>query len=293
MAPTSKKSARVVRISAAILISGLVSFVAIGFISPVLTVETASRTERSPYVAFQVASDADRIGEWMADFVSMETTLDRDHPVGNTSVLRMVSDRDTLEMRQEITEYEPGERFALTFESDMTVGTIEVQLIPVDGGTELFVRSRFEGSSWFWRSLFPLMASEIRATQQADYDRLADLIDEVPTPIEGDWAGIDADGNEQLFHFGDAGRLDWKASSAGEWFELDGLQFELERGTEPIHLDVAGFSGPPLEGMVLYGIVSFVGDDSLRLDLEAAPPGNPSARPGAFTESTVELRRVR
>lgn len=281
------------RLSAAIVIALAVSFVAIGFITPVLTIETASRTERSPYVAFHVASDADRIGEWMDGFVSMETLLDRDRPIGNTSVLRMVSGSDTLEMRQEVVEFEPGELFALSFESDMTGGTIEVQFIPIDGGTEVFVRSRFEGSTWFWRSLFPLMASEIRATQQADYDRLAALIDGTPTPIEGEWAGIDAEGNEQLFHFDAAGRLDWKASSGGEWFELNGLQYATEREGDPIHLDISGFNGPPLEGMVLYGIVSFVGDDSLRLDLDAAPPGNPSARPDSFTDSTVGLRRVR
>lgn len=293
MASFLSSSSRAIRIVAAFLIALAVAFVAIGFVNSSVTVETASSTDRSPYVAFQVLTDSNRLNEWMDGFVSMDSVLDRDTPVGNVSMLRMVSGKDTLEMRQEVIEFEPGERFVISFESDITSGTIDVQLIPVTGGTELFVRSRFEGSSWFWRSLFPLMKSEIRRTQQSDYDRLASLVDASPIPIEGNWAGVDAQGNEQLFRFSTGGRLDWRAASEGEWFELDGLQYVIDRSPVPAHIDLFGFSGPPLEGMVLFGIVDFISDDSLRLDLEPAPPGNSSARPGSFTESTVELRRVR
>jgi len=293
MASISSSARRTIRISSAFLIALVVAFVAIGFVNSNVTVETASKTNRSPYVAFQVLTDSNRLHEWMDGFVSLDSVVDRDTPVGNISVLRMVSGNDTLEMRQEVINFEPGERFAIEFESDMTSGSIDVQLIQVTGGTELFVRSRFEGSSWFWRSLFPLMKSEIRSTQQSDYDRLASLIDSSEISIEGDWAGVDAQGNEQLFRFLTGGRLDWRASSGGDWFELDGLQYDIDRTHEPAHIDLSGFSGPPLEGMVLFGIVDFVSDDSLRLDLEAAPPGQESARPGQFTDSAVDLRRVR
>lgn len=294
MSSHSSNTRRTVRIGAAVVIAALVVFVAIGFIIPVVTVETASLTDRSPYVAFDVLTDPDRIDDWLDGFVSMELQLDRDEAVGNTSLLRIRSGRDTLEMSQEVIEWEPGERFTISFVSDMTTGSIETQLIQVENGTELFVRSRFEGSSWLWRSIFPIMRSGIRSTQQADYDRLAALINSVPTPIEGDWAGVDAEGNEQLFSFGSQGRLDWRAASEGEWFELDGLQYEVYRDADPIHIDLSGFSGWPLEGMMLCGIVEFVTDDSLRLDLvDAVPFCDEAARPDSFTDSTVELRRVR
>ena len=293
MASLLSKVRRTDRIVAAFLIAILVAFVALGFINSSISVETASRTDRSPYVAFQVMTDSDRLNEWMEGFISIESLVDRDPSVGNESILRMDTGTDTLEMRQEVIEFEPGTHFALSFDSDMASGTINVQFVPVPDGTELFVRSELEGSNWFRRSLLPFMKSEIRRTQQADYDRLASLIDGSDIPIEGNWAGVDAQGNEQLFRFRSEGRLDWRASSEGEWFELDGLHYVVDRSDNPVRLDLSGFTGPPLEGLVLYGIIDFVTDDSLRLDLEAAPPGQESARPAEFSDSTVELRRIR
>lgn len=293
MSSRTPASRRILRITTALVLSLLVAFVAIGFVKPSVTVETTSRTERSPYVAFDALTDADLVGEWMEGFVSIESVVERDEPVGNQSELTMVTGGDTLILRQEVTVLEPGDRFALTFESDMTSGDITVQLTALEDGTELFVQSRFTGATWWWRSLFPLFAGNLRATQQADYDRLAALMDSLDTPLVGEWAGVDAMGNEQLFHFKPSGALDWRAASGEEWFELNDLHYEVDHATRPIALDLSGFASPPLAGQVLYGIIDFATDDSLRLDLEAGPPGTPSVRPDAFTESAIWLRRTR
>ena len=293
MSSRTPASRRILRISAALTLAGFVAFVAIGFIRPSVTVETTSQTDRSAYVAFAAVTNPDLVGDWMEGFVSIESVLDRDMAEGNQSILTMVMGRDTLELRQEIVTWEPGERFGLTFDSDMTAGQISVQLTPVETGTELFVRSTFEGATWWWRSLFPLFSGGLKATQQEDYDRLAALIDTIETPLTGNWAGVDAMGNEQLFHFNPNGALDWRAASGEEWFELDGLKYEVDRSSDPIALDLFGFASPPLAGQVLYGIIVFASDDSLRLDMVPGPPGNTSLRPDGFTDSTIGLRRVR
>lgn len=293
MSASPPRRRRLVRIGLATMLALFVAFVAIGFVKPSIVVETVSQTDRSPYVAFHVLTDSGVVGEWMEGFVSIESVLDRDAPVGNQSVLTMVTGGDTLVLRQEVTSWEPGEQFAVSFESDMTAGDLVVRLTELENGTELFVQSRFEGATWWWRSLFALVSGGLQNTQQADYDRLAALMNEVETPLEGQWAGVNASGDEQLFHFKEDGALDWRAASAGEWFELNNLVVSVERLSDPVSLDLSGFSMPPLAGQVLYGIVEFVTDDSLRLDLNVGAPGDASTRPAGFTESAIGLRRVR
>lgn len=293
MSSSQPATHRILRVTTALILVFFVVFVSIGFVKPSITVETASRTDRSVYVAFDALTNAALVEQWMTGFVSLESTLDRDVPIGNQSTLTMVTGGDTLVLRQEITTWEEGERFGLSFNSDMTEGDIMVQLTALESGSELFVRSRFEGATWWWRSLFPLFSSGLKATQQADYDRLAAVMDSLEIPLNGRWAGVDAAGNEQLFHFKSSGAMDWRAASGGEWFELSDLRYEEGRSADPMTLDLSGFSSPPLAGQTLYGIISFVSDDSLRLDLNAGPPDREDLRPDTFTASTIALRRVR
>ena len=284
---------RSLRISGAILLVLLVGFVALGFIQPSVLIETTSRTSRSPSVAFHEMTDSARLSEWMTDFVSFEPIMNREDVEGNSSILRMMSGSDTLTMRQEIVQFDTAERFVVEFESSMANGAVDVQLTAVPSGTELLTRTRLEGSSWIWRSLFPLMTGGIKRTQQADYDRLAVLVDEAPVPLEGDWAGVDGLGNEQMFHFRTDGEMRWEAASGGERFALNGVEWELDREAVPMTLDLTRFDRGPLAGMALYGILEFQGDDSLRVDLEAGPIGQDRVRPTDFTESTATLHRVR
>lgn len=275
------------------MIALLLIFVGIGFAFPSVSVETASKTTRSPYVAFSVLTNSGLIGEWMRDFVDIETTLDRNTPVGNTSVLTMTIGKDTLELRQEVTHWQPGEQFGVVYDSDLFNGSLLAQLIPVEGGTEVFVQSRFEGTTWYLRSALPLMVRGLTSTQQADYDRMAALTDSIDTPIEGQWAGEDVNGDAQLFRFDSNGRLDWEAAAGDERFQLTGLSWYLSRSVKPHHLDVSGFRDGFLAGKALYGIAEFASDDSLRIDFEAGEPGQIEVRPSTFSESSIVLRRVR
>lgn len=284
---------RTLRIVGFLILILLVAFVTIGFVRPSTSVETTTVVHRSPFVAFDVLVDAERLPEWMGGFVSLESVVDREDPVGNTSVLRMISGSDTLAMRQEIVRFEPAQRFTLRFESDMADGEIDVRLTAIPQGTELLTVTRFEGNSWLWKSLFFLMRGEIGRTQQEDYDRLAELVDQAETPLVGSWSGHDSQGNEQVFHFRPDGEARWEAAAGGERFTLDGVAWSLDRTTDPMSIDLTRFTSGPLQGMGLYGIIEFISDDSMRVDLEAAPVGQSGVRPDSFTGSTAVVRRMR
>lgn len=268
-------------------------FIALGFFRPAVEVRTTQAVTRSPLVTFSVLTDADRLGEWMDGFVSMDRTMEREARVGNESMLRLVSGADTIALRQEVTAFEPGRQFQLRFSSDDIEGTTDVELTPMPEGTEIMTTTRLEGGSWWIRSMLPLIAREIRRSQAADYARLAALIDAADPPLIGSWAGIDQWGNEQMFQFRPEGEVRWEAAAGDERFALDGVAWRLNRDTSPLQLDLTRFEDGPLQGMGLYGIVEFLSDDSLRVDLEAGPEGQVDVRPGSFTESTVVIRRIR
>ncbi len=52
-------------------------------------------------------------------------------------------------------------------------------------------------------------------------------------------------------------------------------------------IDLSGFETGPLVGFVMYGLVEFVDEDTLRMDLEPGPPGNDDPRSIALTSQDV------
>lgn len=284
---------RALRITVALGIALGAVFVSLGFFRPSVEVRTTQLVSRSPLVAFSALTDGNRLGEWMDGFVSLERTMDREAQVGNQSTLHLVSGADTVQLRQEVVAYEPGRQFLVQFQSDDVQGTIDVELTPMLNGTELMTTTRLEGTSWWMRSLLPFATREIRASQEQDYARLAELMDTMDTPLAGSWAGVDSWGNEQLFQFRPEGEVRWEAAAGDERFALDGVAWMLNRETLPMQLDLTRFDSGPLEGLGLYGIVEFISDDSLRMDLEAGPEGRAGVRPDDFTKSTVIIRRIR
>lgn len=274
------------------LVAGVI-FVSLGFIRPSVEIRTTHPVSRSPYVAFSVLTDPGQMPNWVGGFVSMEETLDREAEIGNTSVLRLESGADTLVLRQVVTAFDTGRHFQIEFEGHPVRGMVDVEMTPLPDGTEIMTTSRLEGTTWWMRSVLPFMTGEMRRTQQADYARLAAIIEAESPPLVGSWAGEDQWGNEQYFRFRPDGEVRWEAAAGEERFALDGVAWHLDRNTEPLQLDLTRFGAGPLEGMGLYGIIEFLSDDSLRVDLEAAPEGQSTVRPDSFTESSIVIRRVR
>jgi hypothetical protein len=287
------KRTRALRIAAALGMATGVVFVSVGFLRPAIEIRTTQAVSRSPHVAFSVLTDGDRLGEWMAGFVSFERILDRDAPVGNQSVLTMLSGSDTLQLRQEVTAFAEGREMKVAFETDGMAGYTEMELTPVSAGTEIMTTTRIEGTAWWMRSLLPFLEPGLRRTQAEDYARAAALIEAVEAPLVGWWAGIDQWGNEQLFQFSSDGEVRWEAAAGEERFALDGIAWHLDRDSRPLRLDLTRFGDGPLQGMGLYGIIEFLSDDSLRVDLESGPEGQTGVRPEDFTESSVVIRRIR
>jgi len=54
-----------------------------------------------------------------------------------------------------------------------------------------------------------------------------------------------------------------------------------------LEIDLSGFEAGPLAGLDMYGLATFDGPDSLRIDFEPGPPGDSSLRPGDFSSTDV------
>ncbi len=86
------------------------------------------------------------------------------------------------------------------------------------------------------------------------------------------------------------GTATWSLKEA----ELQGtfhLSYQINYGTSPIQLNLAGFETGPLQGMILYGIAEIEEDGSLLLDWAPGPPDKPGVRPEFFGPSTLVFQR--
>lgn len=106
--------------------------------------------------------------------------------------------------------------------------------------------------------------------------------------LQGTWVGEDADGGRQTFIFRDDNTATWKIESAQFTGSFD-IEYAFDASTTPHHLDLTGFGTGPLTGQTLYGIITFDGDESFRLDVEpgAADGSGEDVRPTTFSEQTV------
>lgn len=283
---------RTLRIASAVLVIAFLAFLSIGPLKPTVTVSSTVLSTRNAATLFEVLTDADRLPEWMSGFVSIDALLTRDENVGSQSRLRMLSGRDTLVISQETLSYEFGQEFHLSLDGSMFEGELRTLLTPVETGTELHVTSTYSGTSWYWRSLFPLISSSLKTTQDSDYERLIELVESAPSSIVGEWQGVDSSGSEQLFQFLPTGEVRWKVAVSGETMQIEGIRWQLDSQANPMQLDLDAFDSGPLEGLAFYAIVEFLDDGLMRFDAEVGAPGDESLRPTEFTDSAILLNRI-
>jgi hypothetical protein len=88
--------------------------------------------------------------------------------------------------------------------------------------------------------------------------------------------------------FRDDNTATWKIESVNFTGSFD-IQYTFDASTTPYRLDLTGFGTGPLEGLTLYGIIAFDGDESFRLEVEPGEVGGAGeeVRPAAFSEQTV------
>lgn len=116
--------------------------------------------------------------------------------------------------------------------------------------------------------------------------------------LEGTWTGTDPAGNNMTFAFGDDGNAQWVLDPnmpGAEAIppETIRMTYVADTSTDPAHVDFSDFDFEPLEGTTTYGIYEFTGDETFRIDLEPAGPGqDASVRPDSFSAETVTFTRA-
>lgn len=110
--------------------------------------------------------------------------------------------------------------------------------------------------------------------------------------LAGRWAGSDPSGETLILVFDGEGGALWIRDRIPGVQDTFNLRYQTDTTALPKHIDLSGFMEGPLAGMTLYGIYE-VGGDTVRLDFEAALPGQWAARPDSFTAEAVSLIRTR
>ena len=128
-----------------------------------------------------------------------------------------------------------------------------------------------------------------------------------PDLLAGEWVSTAYGGPPMIYIFGDEGDGDGAdgGNDGGDgemrWIlDLEGgrdtfaVAYRVDRGADPVTLDIGPWDSGPLAGRTLLGIVEFRGPDRMRVDFEPGDPGGEGAeRPTDFTEQTVTFIRRR
>ncbi len=104
--------------------------------------------------------------------------------------------------------------------------------------------------------------------------------------LVGTWDGDD----RTTFVFREGGAAEWTLpiSTPPSTFAV---RYRYDAAVSPAHLDISGFTQPPLSGRTLYCIVEPAGADAFRMDCE--PGTDASARPAALDPAQTRSYRRR
>jgi hypothetical protein len=110
--------------------------------------------------------------------------------------------------------------------------------------------------------------------------------DSASSILTGLWEGQNEDRGRMSFEFHSNGWVDWVAQTPDGPITMR-VTYTVRSDGGDLLVELAGFAAEPLEGMVMFGRAHLDSPDSLRLDLEPAPPGTPDAHPVDLTSADV------
>jgi hypothetical protein len=140
----------------------VIGFVLIGMISPTVSFTTSVMVEEPVEKAFAVFMDLDKMGGWLTGFQGIELVSGRLQQPGSTYRLRFVEDG------REIVFQEDHEIMS-------THSTIRFRRI--GSSTEITAANVVEGTTFFWRSILPLIQGSMEERQEKDFRKLKLLIE--------------------------------------------------------------------------------------------------------------------
>ena len=83
-----------------------------------------------------------------------------------------------------ITAIVPYHEYSFDMETDLFTGRTSVTFEDLGSAVRMQQSSTYRGSTFVWRALLPVFKPLIQREQMAAMDRLADLIEQAPTPPE-------------------------------------------------------------------------------------------------------------
>lgn len=111
--------------------------------------------------------------------------------------------------------------------------------------------------------------------------------------LSGSWTARDSVGAHVGVVFRSAGQALWISERVPGVHDTAAVRFRVDTTASPAQLDFTGFMDGRWAGMTLYGIYERAGRDTLRLDYQAAIPGQGAARPDSFTTNATVFTRTR
>ena len=152
-------------------------FLAVGFITPEFSYESNITVNTPVEKAFNVFMDETKMQEWMPSFLTIENIGGKAREIGSKWKLTFNENGDTLEVFEEVTAYEPNERFAFNLGTHPFIGHVDIHFVSVDSTTEIKAITTVNGKNIAWKSLLALWKSAMKRRAQEQYDNLKRVIE--------------------------------------------------------------------------------------------------------------------
>jgi len=123
-------------------------------------------------------TDPEQANQWIETLTRMEILEGEPNAIGTKSKLYFsnAQGEDPVTLVEEITAFEPHNRFAFKMDTDIFDGSTEITLKTVAGKTQLTATNTVHGKAVYWRSLLYLMKGNLRQQAQLSYDNLKELL---------------------------------------------------------------------------------------------------------------------
>ena len=165
-----------------VLVSGgLLALVTLGLFVDEISYTATARVNAPIEMAWRTFMDGDRLGEWMPGFERVEH-LSGDSLAPGAMYRLHFANGDFL--TETIIAIVPYQEYSFDMETDLFTGQTSITFEDVGGAIRMQQSSRFRGTTFIRRALLPVLKPLIQREQMAALDRLADLIEQNPTPPE-------------------------------------------------------------------------------------------------------------
>jgi uncharacterized membrane protein len=131
--------------------------------------------------SYEVFMNDENMPKWLKGFKSAELISGEKGAVGSTYKMLFEEGGKELEFTEEVIGITDNESYEFSMSSEMFESRTKVSFAVEDGKTRLTSRSELTPKGMMMKMVMPMMKGEIAKRQEADYERLKELIESTPT----------------------------------------------------------------------------------------------------------------